>query len=438
MRTTLALLGVTFALTAACGGDGGETGPITVGLLAPKSGALQEVGSSFERVAITAVESINAKGGVSGRQLNLIVDDTQTQAELADEKLQGLIDMGAIAVVGPATSGEVTNAWPVATMNKVPIISPSSTAPGLSRTATQGGPDDDGYMFRNVPDDEIQSVAMAYYLARQRQPMVTKVAVVYESSAYGQGLKDAFKTAFERLVGTDGVALEVGFAQNLATADAMPVIQQLAAADPDPTMVVMIALEQDALKLVTAWDNGGTPIIPNMQWFMTDGARSSGFLTAAPASVRRMCGTAPTYPDDGDAYSQLADAYTRRFPQDSIGAQIYAPNVWDAYHLLAAAMVAQQSQHPGEPLGGEHLRDAITTVSKTGQIFHAGQWRDLVSALRAGNDVDYDGAAGPNDFDLVGQAVGPYEVWCISADGAQFDQTLFLNAQEIQMLRNAN
>jgi hypothetical protein len=39
---------------------------------------------------------------------------------------------------------------------------------------------------------------------------------------------------------------------------------------------------------------------------------------------------------------------------------------------------------------------------------------------------------GPNDFDVVGQAVGPYEVWCISADGTSFSQALFLDADDIE------
>jgi ABC-type branched-subunit amino acid transport system substrate-binding protein len=391
-----------------------------------------QVGESFERVAKVAVASINGKGGVDGRDLELTVADTETVADTAGAKLQGLIDQGVIAVVGPATSGEVTNAFPVARDAKIPIISPSSTAPSLSRPAPQG-PDDQGYMFRNVPDDEIQGIAIAYYLKQKRSPTVTNVAVLFEDSPYGSGLKNAFKTAFEDLQGT--VSLEVSFPQNLADAAAADAaMQMLVSASTQPTMVVMIALEQDAVKLVKSWDNNGSPKIPGMQFFMTDGARSSGFLTGAPASVRTMCGTAPTFPISGLAYGQLSMSYEATYT-DKIADQVFAPNVWDGFHLLAAAMVQQSYGHPGEDLGGEHLRDAITTVSRDGQTFHAGQWRDLIAALRAGNDVDYDGAAGPNDFDVVGQAVGPYEVWCIANDGSSFTQALYLEAADIEALR---
>jgi ABC-type branched-subunit amino acid transport system substrate-binding protein len=411
-----------------CGGDDGPSGPVKVGLLAPKTGALTEVGESFDRVAQVAVANINALGGIDGRELELIVEDTETNADTAPAKLQDLIDQGVIAVVGPATSGEVTNSYPVARDNKVPIISPSSTAPALSRTTVL----DDGYMFRNVPDDEIQGIAMAYYLKSLRTPTVESVAIVFEDSEYGRGLRDSFRTAFTNLSGTVPQGYEIGFTQNLAQDDdATPTIDSLVALDPQPSMVVLIALEQDAVKLVKAWDNNGTPRIANMQFFMTDGARSGGFLSAAPASLRGMCGTAPTFPVNSLAYGGLEDAYENAYT-DAIGDQVFAPNVWDGFHLIAAAAIQQTYAHRGEELGGEHLRDAITTVSRDGQTYHTGLWRDMVSALRAGNDVNYDGAAGPNDFDVVGQAVGPYEVWCISGDGSSFTQALFLNAEDIQ------
>jgi ABC-type branched-subunit amino acid transport system substrate-binding protein len=431
MRSLAKVVGAIGLMVAiGCGGDSGPSGPVKVGLLAPKTGALMQVGESFERVAIVAKDDINAKGGVDGRELELLVEDTQTTADTAGAKLQGLIDQGVIAVVGPATSGEVTNAYPVARDMKVPIISPSSTAPALSRTTV----DDGGYMFRNVPDDEIQGIAMAYYLKNLRNPMVPSVAVVFENSPYGMGLKDAFKTAYENLGGDVVAGGEIAFEQNLANdAAATPTIDSLVAMNPQPQMVVLIALEQDAVKLVKAWDNTGSPRIANMQWFMTDGARSSGFLTQAPASVRGMCGTAPTFPVTGLAYGELQTAYEAAYT-DSIGDQVFAPNVWDGFHLIAAAMVQQTYAHRGEDLGGEHLRDAITTVSRDGQTYHSGLWRDMISAIRAGNDVDYDGAAGPNDFDVVGQAVGPYEVWCISGDGTSFTQALFLDAEDIQNL----
>src|SRR5687768_7052405 len=120
-------------LATACGEGGGFVGePVTIALLAPKSGALAGVGVSFELVATVAVDSINDKGGIEGRELQLIVEDTTTAPDLADDRLRDVVARGAVAAVGPATSGQVERTFPVAAELQAPVISPSSTAAYLS------------------------------------------------------------------------------------------------------------------------------------------------------------------------------------------------------------------------------------------------------------------------------------------------------------------
>jgi ABC-type branched-subunit amino acid transport system substrate-binding protein len=430
-------LAIAMALAlAACGSDSGNKGPITIALLTPETGALTSIGISFEKVFRVAADNINAQGGVDGRQLALVVVDTETNADTAGAKLQTAIDMGAVAAVGPATSGEVTNAYPIAAVSHVPIISPSSTAPTLSSTTLS--PPDDGFMFRNVPDDSIQGIAMAYYLGTKRTPTVANVAVLYENSPYGDGLRASFVGVFTGAKTGGKVPVQVSFTQNTdaagATAAISSLAQKLNAEAAPPKIIVMIALEKDAIKLANAWSASNDPVFTGTSFFMTDGARSSGFLTGAPTSVRGMCGTAPTFPVNGLAYQSLKTAYEAKNPGEKLEDQVYAPNVWDATHLLAAAMVQQMHDHSGEDVGGADLREAITAASKSGQTVRADQWRTLISDVHNGTDIDYDGAAGPNDFDVVGQAIGPYEVWCISADGSTFTQALFLDAQDLEKL----
>jgi len=460
---------------AACGGDHPWTsGTIDVALLAPKSGPLEFVGDSFERVANVAIANINERGGVDGRELVLAVRDTATTPTVAAERLQDLIDEGYVAVVGPATSDEVEATYGIARDSQVPIMSPSSTAPFLSDV------DDGGYMFRNVPDDSIQGVAMAYYLAVQREQVTRSVYFVYENTTYGLGLLSAFTDAYGKVDGSvvdmvpftqglqalccpaatacpatgtaTGCALQPispetvacgtagdptvgGLPETCAGPEAIAVIDDLVATSiPDGSLVVLVGLEQDDVQVVLAWDNAGAPRIPGLQFFMTDGARSQGFRARAPASARGMCGTAPTYPVDGVAYTKLRNLYAAAYDGADVGQEVYAPNVWDAFHLFAAAMLLQAHEFPDEPLGGPHLIDSLARVSRDGQQYAAGEWRNIILDIRDGNDIDYDGAGGPNDFEANGQALGPYEVWCLADDGATFDQIVYLTAEDIRAL----
>jgi len=429
----IVLITLSTMLYAGCTSDDDESdaGPVKIGLLVPRDTGF---GVGMERIATVALDSINAKGGIDGRRLELVATDTTLGTATVAADLQALIDDGAIAAVGPTTSGQVAAAWPVARDNQIPIIAPASTAAELS-LPPPAGPDDDGYVFRTMPDDTIQSIAMAHFLRKVRQPAVPSVVVVHESTLYGMGLAEAFRARFTSGASPGTIQAEIAYAQNLPDdAAARAVIDQVAALEPAPSMVVLLGVEPDAIKLTTAWDNGGAPVVPGLEFFMSHGARTTGFLAEAPASVRGMCGSAATYPNNGLAYRVLKDAYEQRY-DGTLEAILAGPNVWDAFHLIAAAAIRQSHTFPGEPLRGPHLRDAIGEVSHDGQIFTAGDWRDLVGAIRGGHDVDYDGAAGPVDFDPAGQTIGAYEIWCVAGDGAAFDQLDYFDANAMMALR---
>jgi ABC-type branched-subunit amino acid transport system substrate-binding protein len=428
------LVGLVLGLSLGSGCNGGddEGEPIKIAILAPTSGALREVGNSFVRVAAAAVDEINDQGGVAGHPLRLVVKNTATDPDTAAMVMREAIEVdGVVAVVGPASSDAVTTALAVALELETPMISPSSTAPSLS-TANDGG-----YMFRNVPDDSIQGIVQAWFLALSSDgPQVSSAAIIHERGSYGEELAGTFEAKFEAACGNCDVpeTHKIQFDRNLANnAAADPVIAALDALTPAPSVVVLVALEQDGLKIVRQWDANSS--LTGLQFFMTDGARSLGFLGGIPDSIAGMRGTAPTIPLEGPAFGILRTAYEKR-NADKIEDQVFAPNVWDAFHLIGAALAKQKAD--GEGFGGPGLRDAITDVSRgPGQIFHAGQWGDLMAAIGSGSDVDYDGAAGPNNFDDNGQAISPYEVWEIQPDGTggyTFGQVVFLKASDVEGL----
>jgi branched-chain amino acid transport system substrate-binding protein len=432
-RRGLGSVSASLALLAAlgCGGDEDKS-PIKVGLLLPTSGALGSFGTSAARVAAAAREELNEKGGINGHDLVFVPGDTATDPATAAAEFTRLVtEEDVVAVIGPVASSSVAQVFPIARDAKVPMISPTSTAPSLAMA------DDDGYMFRNVPNDNVQGIALAYYLTDVLSPPVTQVAIIFEMGPYGEGMSAAFRAAFEGGGGT--VIGEVGYQQNMpgtnaAAADA--VIDGVKALSPTPPMTVLVALEQDAAAILTAWDtNPGT--LSTMAWALTDGARTQGFLDAnLPAALVGTRGTAPAFPTSGDAYGAMAEAYSER-NTDDIGEQVFAPNLWDAVYLVAAALATQS--FAGQEFGGEGLRDALNEVSRApGVTLHAGQWVDLLSTLRSGGQIDYDGASGPNDFDANGESVGPYEVWELAYDagsgGLTFVRFLFLEAQDIQSL----
>lgn len=426
-------------LAVGCGDDSSEKPPVRIGILSPTSGALSEVGESFVRVATAAVDEINDKGGANGHELVLQRIDTRTDPDTARLAFIDAVEIdNVVAIIGPATSGAVENCYPEAMRLQVPHISPSSTAQSLGDpTVTMDG----GWMFRNVPNDGFQGVAQAYYLHDVTTgPQITTAAIIHEKGPYGEGLAASFEAAFEKAGGDVPDTHIISYDQNLpGQTDADAVWAQVMALNPPPTTIMMVALEGDALMIIKAWDNSGSPAIANLRWFLTDGARSQGFLDGMPASMLGAQGTAPTFPSQGSAYQAFKAAYEQRF-SDNVTDQVFGANVWDAAHLLGAAIAKQSHDEGPDSIGGAGLRDAITAVSRRpGQTFHAGQWRDMMGAIDSGSDVDYDGASGPNDFNDEGETAGAYEIWEIIEDGNggyTFQQVLRLEANELENLIN--
>jgi branched-chain amino acid transport system substrate-binding protein len=426
-RRAAARLALAGALLAGCASDPPKT-PITIGYMVGFEGTDPQ--DDIEVLAAQlAIESINRLGGVNGHPLELVIKDDYNEPDIAVQKFHEMIDDGVVGTIGGGYSSLTRELYPVARDAEFPFISPWATAPTLASV------DDNGFMFRDIPNDSMQSLAMAYYLTSVAKPAITHITVAYEDSLYGSAFVDALEAALTRAGGTiDG---RVTFPKDGPTGDpelARKVMDDLDALPTRPSHLLLISLGDDAHAVLQAWNE--RPEWSGVKWLFTDGARVDVLLEDLPAGCIGSTGTAPTFPTLGDAYGVLKQAFNEHYPMLDVGQDAYVPNVWDAVYLFASALVAQDAA--GEPFGGAGLRDRLQQVSKgPGLILHAGQWRDIIGTLRRGYDIDYDGASGPVDFDADGETIGPYEVWEIASDQGQYTyhQMLFLDAKQLIRLQ---
>lgn len=110
VRRALGLIAATALVTtaAACGGDsdsGDSDEPIKIGIAADLTGAFTLYGNSMLRSAQIAVDELNAAGGVLGRQIELVVEDTQTDVAVTTDKSRKLVESDKVSMVlGPIGS----------------------------------------------------------------------------------------------------------------------------------------------------------------------------------------------------------------------------------------------------------------------------------------------------------------------------------------------
>lgn len=102
----LVIAGIALALVAgACGGDDSADDPIKIGIIADLTGGFATYGTSLDRSAQLAINEINAAGGIDGRQIEVIVEDIQTDVAATVDKSRKLIDGDNVdLVLGPIGS----------------------------------------------------------------------------------------------------------------------------------------------------------------------------------------------------------------------------------------------------------------------------------------------------------------------------------------------
>ncbi|MDB5806383.1 MAG: branched chain amino acid transporter substrate-binding protein [Betaproteobacteria bacterium] len=169
-----------------------DQGPLTVkiGVASPLTGSQAHIGQDIKEGVQLGVDDLNAQNPeVGGRKVKfeLVAEDDEADPAKAATVAQKLVDAKVVAVVGHFNSGASIPASKVYADAGIPQISPSSTNPKYTQQGFKT-------TFRVVANDDQQGPVNAKYALEELK--VKKIAVIDDSTAYGQGLADAFtKTA---------------------------------------------------------------------------------------------------------------------------------------------------------------------------------------------------------------------------------------------------
>lgn len=184
MRTILGagLLALTLGAPAASADD------ISFAVVGPMTGQLANIGDQFKRGAQAAVDAINAKGGVMGRQIKLVVEDDVCDPKQAVSVANRIVGNGIKFVDGHACSGSSIPASAVYAESAVLMMSPASSNPQLTDdAAAKGWPT----IMRLYTRDDAQGAFIGPWIAKKYAGK--KVVILHDKSAYGQGVADAVK-----------------------------------------------------------------------------------------------------------------------------------------------------------------------------------------------------------------------------------------------------
>ncbi len=168
-------------------------GDILVGEFGSLTGAQETFGTSTHDGIMMAIDEINEKGGVNGRKIKIITEDDESNPDEAANAVTKLISENkVVALLGEVASSASLAAAPIAQADHVPMITPSSTNPGVTKKGD--------CIFRMCFTDEEQGQALAEFIAKnlgaRRVAMLTDVR-----SDDSKGLGRVFEQRYTKLGG---------------------------------------------------------------------------------------------------------------------------------------------------------------------------------------------------------------------------------------------
>jgi branched-chain amino acid transport system substrate-binding protein len=198
---------------------------IKIGAILPLTGDAALYGEEIKKGVDLAVEQINSKGGIKGKLVKVIYEDSRAVPADGVAAFQKLVDVNQVkAVIGDAVSSVTLAIVPIAEQNKVVVLSPLSSAPALTNAGR--------FIFRNVPSDLYGGRVAAYFAVKDQG--WNKLAVLYINNDFGVGLRRVFSENVKSLGGRV-VAAE---AYEPGAGDFRTQLFKIRATDPEAIFVV--------------------------------------------------------------------------------------------------------------------------------------------------------------------------------------------------------
>jgi branched-chain amino acid transport system substrate-binding protein len=212
LTPVIAALGVAAGLAFAAGA---QAQTIKIGVVGPTTGAVTQYGDMVREGVDTAVERINATGGVNGKKLETVVIDDGCEPKQGPVAANRVVNSKIGFVVGHVCSGATIAAADIYNNEGVVMVTPSASSPALTDGKNYE------FIFRTLGRDDQQGPAAAKFVLEKIKPK--KAAVLHDKQSYGQGIATAVKNDLEK----GGVPVAIFEGINAGDSDYSAVITKL-------------------------------------------------------------------------------------------------------------------------------------------------------------------------------------------------------------------
>jgi len=408
-RLTASSVVAAFVL-AACGGSSSSssgkqpTGPVTMGVLSCFTGTLASLGQAMLQGSQIAQKAINDAGGILGQQLNITHADTQCdEADAVPAVRQLLAANQVVGIIGPETQ-EISAVAPIVTSAKIP-------------TQFQGGStlfdkNTNQYLWRDSPSDSQLGVAMALYAYNKGY---RNAALVFYSDIAAQTFPPPITKTFEKLGGKIAISITIAPDQT----DYKAQMQQVIATNPD-----VIFTQTDAATAAVMFKNFKDLDNLAIPFVGTDVTGGDDYLKAITYQVAHdhlisVYGTSVS--------GAAADEFNKDFAAQFGASNQPLANANYAYDAVISQALAIDKANS---IAGADINAAMMSVT-TPPGTQCYTYASCLSLIKAGTEINYDGASGPLDYNQFHNVFGPYAAFQQDPGTGQQVQVQLLSAAEL-------
>jgi branched-chain amino acid transport system substrate-binding protein len=200
-------------LSVPCCSAAADPQPIKIGAIFSVTGPPAFLGAPEEKTARMLIDNINAKGGVLGRKIEVIIKDSGGSTEKAVSFAKQLIEEDKVlAIIGPSTSGETLAIKALCEENKMILVSCAAAEDIVNPVAK--------YVFK-TPQKDSQAVTWIYRTMKEKG--ISKIAVLTGNDGFGKG----GKKQLEDLAKTEGIEILANEVYDVKAHDFMDVVTKV-------------------------------------------------------------------------------------------------------------------------------------------------------------------------------------------------------------------
>lgn len=275
VRNFIIVTVVSLAVLALAGCGAKEAGTIKIGVAGAHTGDLASYGLPSVNAATLVAEEYNAKGGIDGRKIELVIVDDQCKPELATNAAAKLVSDKVVAVIGHICSGATKSALGIYKDSYLVCISPSATNPPLTQSGEYPN------FFRSIAPDDAQAKLAVSFIKNTLK--LSKIAVLHDKGDYGKGFAELVKQFAEE----EGLTVVLFEGINPGAPDYSAVVNKIGNAAPQG--VVWGGYHPEASKLVQQMRDRGI----NVPFISDDGVKDNTFIEVAGKYAEGVYATGP-------------------------------------------------------------------------------------------------------------------------------------------------